>query len=149
MYRLFDHSGVLLYVGITGQPKVRFAQHARDKAWWHEVDRWRVEWHSDRNAAEAEEVRLIQEEMPLRNIQRFVPSGPVQDVDVTRTGPGRPKVGGLVRDARLGDDLLARVEQLAADAGASRSEMLRTLVAEAVARRDAESHDVTIRPRGA
>lgn len=54
-----------------------------------------------------------------------------------RTGPGRPKVGGLVRDARLGDGLLARVEQMAAEAGVPRSEMLRTLVGEAVAQRDA------------
>lgn len=54
----------------------------------------------------------------------------------THAGPGRPKVGGLVRDARLGDALLTRVEQMASEAGVSRSEMLRTLVGEAVAHRD-------------
>lgn len=58
----------------------------------------------------------------------------------TDRGPGRPKVGGLVRDARLGDDLLARVDQLAADEGVPRSHMLRTLVAEAVEQRSTTAH---------
>ncbi|MGL5911445.1 MAG: CopG family transcriptional regulator [Phycicoccus sp.] len=41
-------------------------------------------------------------------------------------------MGGLVRDARLGDELLAHVEQLAHTEQVSRSEMLRRLVREAV-----------------
>lgn len=49
-------------------------------------------------------------------------------------GPGRPGVGQPI-NIRLGDDLLARVDAIAAERGASRAATIRALVAEAVTRR--------------
>jgi hypothetical protein len=37
LYRFYDASGRLLYVGIAGNPGRRFAQHGRDKSWWSQV----------------------------------------------------------------------------------------------------------------
>lgn len=49
-------------------------------------------------------------------------------------GPGAPvTVGGKPINVRLGDDLLAKVDQRAAEAGTSRADMIRQLVAQAVA----------------
>lgn len=68
VYRLFNFDGALLYVGISDNPKRRFAQHARDKGWWYLAVRWEVEWYQDRNAALAEEARAIREEVPAYNL---------------------------------------------------------------------------------
>lgn len=42
VYRLFDQSGRLLYVGLTTQPARRLARHRSSKAWWADVAR--VSW---------------------------------------------------------------------------------------------------------
>lgn len=44
LYRLYDTRHQLLYVGITNDPRVRFATHAVDKPWWPNVVRRDVEW---------------------------------------------------------------------------------------------------------
>lgn len=49
-------------------------------------------------------------------------------------GPGRPGVGQPI-NVRLGTELLARVDAIAAERGSSRAETIRALVADAVARR--------------
>lgn len=68
VYRLYDFAGVLLYVGISDNPKRRFAQHADDKGWWYLVVRWTVEWFETRDAAVAAEARAIREECPAYNL---------------------------------------------------------------------------------
>lgn len=82
VYRLFNLDGALLYIGITDNPKRRFAQHAQDKGWWYLVVRWVVEWYPNRDAALAEEARAIREEVPAYNIAG-VPEG-APEVDVHR-----------------------------------------------------------------
>jgi len=37
LYRCYDRSGALLYVGITDALGRRMAQHASDKPWWGDV----------------------------------------------------------------------------------------------------------------
>jgi hypothetical protein len=66
LYRLYDESGALLYVGITNMPNVRFATHSL-RAWWSEVARKEIEWHPDRRVAEAFEIQAIGEERPRYN----------------------------------------------------------------------------------
>lgn len=59
LYRLYDKSGGLLYVGITNDPDVRFAKHRADKPWWPRVVRKDVEWYDKRaNALAAEEMAI-------------------------------------------------------------------------------------------
>ncbi len=68
LYRFYDASGVLLYVGITADPGVRFKKHRGDKAWWTEVANIRIAKHPTRTAVLAAERRAIREERPLWNI---------------------------------------------------------------------------------
>jgi hypothetical protein len=42
LYRLYDETGQLLYVGITTYPPKRFVEHERDKPWWPQVARRRA-----------------------------------------------------------------------------------------------------------
>lgn len=64
LYRLYDADDELLYVGITWNPKSRWAQHATHKSWWHTVTRKTVEWHEDRSSAIAAEARATAAEKP-------------------------------------------------------------------------------------
>lgn len=67
LYRVFDVSGMLLYVGISQNPDVRFGQHSQTKPWWRDVDVRKVEWHDTRAAAEAAERDAIKAEKPRWN----------------------------------------------------------------------------------
>lgn len=68
LYRLYAASGVLLYIGISGNLKARFAQHAVDKRWWPEAARKTVEWHLTRDAAADAELVAIRTESPVHNV---------------------------------------------------------------------------------
>lgn len=67
LYRLFDTTGRLLYVGISHKPDVRWGQHSEEKSWWPEVDQRKVEWHETRASAERAELAAITAEKPLHN----------------------------------------------------------------------------------
>lgn len=68
LYRLYDADGALLYVGVTGDLRTRFAQHAAGKPWWPEVARKTVEWHETRIAALGAEAAAMENERPRYNI---------------------------------------------------------------------------------
>lgn len=68
LYRLFGAANDLLYVGITDSPRIRFAEHAKDKPWWPDVVRKTVTWCDDRKAACAAELAAIRDEGPAHNI---------------------------------------------------------------------------------
>lgn len=68
IYRLFDDSGRLLYVGIGRNPMARWAAHA-ERSWWPSVSRFAVEWHATRKMAADEERRALRSESPVHNIQ--------------------------------------------------------------------------------
>jgi predicted GIY-YIG superfamily endonuclease len=69
VYRFYDTAGVLLYVGITVDPWLRFASH-EDVAWAKDADlsRVRVRWYETRRAAKAAESRAIETEQPVYNL---------------------------------------------------------------------------------
>lgn len=69
LYRLYDRAGTLLYVGVTSDPRTRWAQHKADKRWWRSAYRYRLEWHTSREDALLEEGRVITEERPAHNAQ--------------------------------------------------------------------------------
>lgn len=69
LYRLFNRDGRLLYIGIGGCPAIRLKAHSKQKAWWPEVDRSKiqVEWFRTYGEAEVAEKEAIQTEDPLYN----------------------------------------------------------------------------------
>ena len=68
LYRLFNADDELLYIGITQRQMVRFHQHSRDKGWWSEVARIRIEHYPTREDVERAERDAIRSEKPRYNI---------------------------------------------------------------------------------
>ena len=67
LYRLYSHSGVLLYVGISQDARKRLTQHRRDKWWWPLVAWVKLEdFATPPDAARAEQ-RAIVNDWPLCN----------------------------------------------------------------------------------
>lgn len=68
VYRLFDASDVLLYVGVANRPEERWRSHAIEKQWWDQVARKMVEWYPSRDEALTAEDAAILAESPRFNI---------------------------------------------------------------------------------
>ena len=67
LYRMFDYSNTLLYVGISQSFFNRVDQHAADKDWFSDVDRITAERFSTRQEALMHEKQAIQHEKPIHN----------------------------------------------------------------------------------
>lgn len=73
LYRLFDVDGVLLYVGISVDPRKRFHGHrygngrSKPKEWWPQVASSRIEWFDSRPEAEFAESFAVVTEHPRHN----------------------------------------------------------------------------------
>jgi predicted GIY-YIG superfamily endonuclease len=68
LYRFFDATGRLLYVGITVHLPNRLTDHRHGKPWWTDVTRITLEHHPDRNAVLHAERVAIQKEHPKWNV---------------------------------------------------------------------------------
>lgn len=68
LYRLYDESGQLLYVGISVDPGKRLAQHRSDKKWWSEVSNITIQPMATRKVALAAEREAIKDERPVYNL---------------------------------------------------------------------------------
>lgn len=68
LYRFFDGTGVLLYVGISLRPWERFKQHRQDKPWWDDVATVTMEHHDTREQVLQAERDAIVAESPLHNV---------------------------------------------------------------------------------
>lgn len=68
LYRYYDVTGRLLYVGVSKSVMVRAAQHARTSSWWSDWVTMRRETFPTRDAALAAETRAIVEEEPAHNV---------------------------------------------------------------------------------
>ncbi|WP_425387384.1 GIY-YIG nuclease family protein [Embleya scabrispora] len=72
-YRLFDLDDVLLYVGISVDPRKRFRGHrygnkrSKPKEWWPRVASTRIEWFDSRPQAESAESFAVVTEYPRHN----------------------------------------------------------------------------------
>lgn len=68
LYRFFDASGQLLYVGKTiSIPSLRFKNHAHEKAWWRGVAEIKLQPYPTHDALVAAEKDAIRNEHPLHN----------------------------------------------------------------------------------
>lgn len=83
LYRHFDASGSLLYVGVTRDPISRTNTHATKAAWYESITRIEIEWFGDRETACAAEAAAIQAERPIHNktlgyaFPERLPAGPM------------------------------------------------------------------------
>lgn len=68
LYRFYDGSGQLLYVGVSNHPIPRYDQHGNEKPWWSEVATSKMEHHSTRDAALTAEAVAIRDERPRHNV---------------------------------------------------------------------------------
>lgn len=68
LYRLRNKGGDLLYVGITGSPFRRWAEHEADKEWWAEVSQFDIDWFDNRPMALDAEKVAIRAEKPRYNV---------------------------------------------------------------------------------
>lgn len=75
LYRLYDSSDTVIYIGITGNPAQRFKAHWL-KPWWSEVAMREIEWHETRAVAEEIEARVIEADRPRHNAQQGVQRAP-------------------------------------------------------------------------
>lgn len=92
LYRFYDHTDRLLYIGITANLPGRLTQHRDDKPWWSNVARIAVEHHADRDAVLDAERRAIITERPLWNIQH---NGERLAVPQPRSTPVRDEIPGV------------------------------------------------------
>jgi len=67
VYRHFDADGLLLYVGVTNNPKRRLHEHKCRAVWADQIDQVSVKWYPDREIALARELEAISEENPIFN----------------------------------------------------------------------------------
>lgn len=68
LYRHYDASGHLLYVGISLSPMTRTAQHCESSVWFDSVARIEIEWHENRKEALRAERLEIKSASPKFNI---------------------------------------------------------------------------------
>lgn len=70
LYRHFDASGALLYVGISLSAVQRLEQHKQSAVWFANIGRVDVEWFPSRGAALRAEAEAIRSENPAHNKAR-------------------------------------------------------------------------------
>lgn len=117
VYRFYDNSDVLLYIGICGEPLKRWYTHAVTKPWWPDVVRFKVIWFPSRGEAEKSERESIGAEKPLHNISMN---------DIPRKGSQFPMqhLYRLTRE-RLGDRIFSirdLVDELGIPLGSAQAE---------------------------
>lgn len=74
LYRHFDSSGKLLYVGVSKSALIRLGQHQEHAHWFGNISQVTIEKHPSREAALEAERLAIQSENPLCNVQHRSPS---------------------------------------------------------------------------
>ncbi|MFD3330148.1 GIY-YIG nuclease family protein [Streptomyces sp. NPDC058701] len=87
LYRLYDESEDLLYVGIAFDPRHRWKTHAREKPWWAEVHVREIEWFPTRVEAEEAEASAIKGQRPKHNV---IGNVPIRALPAQRKSQRRP-----------------------------------------------------------
>lgn len=74
LYRVRGEAEVLLYIGITNHPPLRWNQHQAVQPWWDELRSLTVEWYDSRPEAEDAEKAAILAEQPKYNVTYLKPA---------------------------------------------------------------------------
>ncbi|MCW2228064.1 GIY-YIG nuclease family protein [Bradyrhizobium elkanii] len=78
VYRHFDSSGNLLYVGLSSNRRARYSTHKYRSPWFSQIARWTFEEFASREAAMAAEREAIESERPLHNKTSMQPGTKVR-----------------------------------------------------------------------
>lgn len=73
LYRIRGEADVLLYIGITNGPSIRWNAHQQAQPWWDELRSVTVEWFESRDEAEDAERAAILAEQPKYNVTYLKP----------------------------------------------------------------------------
>lgn len=76
LYRLYDATGALLYVGISGRWARRMVEHAQEKPWFADVSDVQIERFPTGREARAAELRAIRSEGPRHNVADIPSAAP-------------------------------------------------------------------------
>lgn len=68
LYRIFDASGALLYVGATTNPALRFNGHYHTQPWWDEAVEIKLQRLATVDELAAAELEAIETEQPRYNV---------------------------------------------------------------------------------
>ena len=112
LYRFYDVSPRLLYVGVTDSPAARWGQHAATAPWWADVAIKTIEWYPTRQAALDAEDAAIAAENPVHNKRR-----PLAEQMTTRSWympeDSAAQLEALIDDLRLSGGLSKRTIMVA------------------------------------
>lgn len=102
VYRFWDASETLLYIGMTEDPDARFGNHESRKPWWPDVARKAIEWHDTRDLAEAAELDAIRTEHALYNVTNspWAPRPRELDEHETTVSEARANLTGIIEKVR-------------------------------------------------
>jgi excinuclease UvrABC nuclease subunit len=92
VYRLYDATGILLYVGCTTNLDRRLKRHAATKPWWPDVAHMVAQSFNVAEEADWAERIAIRDEDPKHNIMRYTP--PRYDVWVKAQRAADQRAGG-------------------------------------------------------
>lgn len=114
VYRYYDRSDILIYVGITSGGILRQRQHNYSKEWWPLVVRQEVDHYPTRDEAHAHEIDLIRVFKPPFNKQHNTEHEVMRAAytafkDSELLTPSKD-IGGIVQARRKGIDLFCSYE---------------------------------------
>lgn len=132
VYRFFDVSGRLLYVGIAYDPAERWKDHARRTKWWKDAADNTIDWYDTRGEAERAERTALRYERPVYNKAGSVT--PYQ-------GPTTKHGMRLPRKVRVEDDVWADYERLCAERGVAPEEDVNAYVRRQIRAHRAEQRE--------
>lgn len=115
LYRPFDSSRNLLYVGITWDMEIRVRAHVKASPWWGDVADIEYQQFNNRADALAAEWRAIAEENPVHNKSRPMPEDVVRDseggiVQVLRVPTWKATVSQLTRTEAGPGDAIGNID---------------------------------------
>lgn len=113
VYRFFDVSGRLLYVGIAFDPAERWKHHASHTRWWKDAVDNTIEWYDARPEAERAEKVALRYEKPIYN-----KAGSITPYQGSTAKRGMK----LPRKIQIEDDVWADYEKLCASRDLSAEE---------------------------
>ena len=93
LYRFFNSSDQLLYIGITMNPPSRFRAHASNKSWWSEVSRITVSQFESRTQLAKAERDAIKAEKPKYNVMHNKDYEGLRSTPTTESRSSNPLVG--------------------------------------------------------
>ncbi|MHC3450833.1 GIY-YIG nuclease family protein [Streptomyces prasinus] len=120
VYRFFDKTGRLLYVGIAYDPAERWQHHAAKAKWWKEAVDNTIDWYDTRAEAERAEMTAIRYEKPIHNIIGNV---------VPYQRPPKKRGMKLPRKVPISDEIWVHYQELCAEKGVTPEEDMAAHVA--------------------